>query len=331
MTRPSILCMWDLSFNARVLEPLNECADVIVAPPSREALAALLPGYDAYLASLAVQLDREIIDSASNLKLVATPSTGLDHLDVAALSARGVNLISLKTEFCLLDQITATAEMAWALLLAAVRSIPAAAAAANCGDWARDRFRGRQLSNKTIGIVGVGRLGSMVAEYAQAFRMRVLGYDRNPRKIVPGVEYVNLDTLLRESDVISLHIHATSDNVKLIDGAAFAKMKQGVTLVNTSRGSIIDECELLKALESGKVGAAGLDVVDGEWREDLSDHPLLKWARKHDNVVIAPHLGGVTFESQQMTHEFLVGKVIEWLAAHRALADDARRPTKVRI
>lgn len=314
MTRPSILCMWDLSFEPSVLNPLLDCADIVVVPPSQDALAASLPNHDAYLASLAVKLDRATIESATRLKLVATPSTGLDHLDLPALASRGIDLISLKTEFELLDQVTATAEMAWALLLAAVRRIPAAAAAASRGDWARDRFRGRQLAYKTLGIIGVGRLGSMVAEYGKAFRMRVLGCDRHPRKLVPGVEYVDLDTLLRESDVISLHIHATPDNVKLIDVAAFARMKPGVVLVNTSRGSIIDERELLKCLKSGKLAGAALDVIDGEWRDDLASHPLVEWSREHDNLVIVPHLGGVTFESQRMTHEFVVDKVIDWVS-----------------
>src|SRR5690606_5212170 len=144
---------------------------------------------DVYMAALAVRLDRDMIARASRLKLVATPTTGLDHLDLDALQERGIELINIKTEFELLDRITATAEMAWALMLAAARHIPKAAAAANRGEWARDAFRGRQVAYKTLGILGVGRLGMMVAEYGKAFRMRVLGCDPAPRKKVPGVEY----------------------------------------------------------------------------------------------------------------------------------------------
>jgi D-3-phosphoglycerate dehydrogenase len=321
MVRPTILCLWDLSFGPRVLDPLSACADIVTAPASKDTLVSLLPDCDVYLASLAVQLEREAIESATRLKLIATPSTGLDHLDIAAVKAQNIDLISLKTEFGLLNKITATAEMTWALLLAAVRSIPAAAQAAKGGDWARDRFRGSQLAYKTLGILGVGRLGSMVAEYGKAFRMRVIGCDRSPRDLVPGVEYVDFDRLLHESDVISLHVHATPDNSRVLDAEAFAKMKQGVVLVNTSRGSIIDEQALLVALQSGRVAAAGLDVIDGEWRNDLISHPLIQWARRHENVVITPHLGGVTFESQYITHQFIAHRVIDWIESRRAQSE----------
>lgn len=322
--RPKILSLWDTSFSPHVLDALFEHANLVIASPTRENLESLLPDCEIYLASLAVRLDAELICAAPRLRLVATPSTGLDHLDLAALVDRGVELISLKTEYDLLDRVTATAELAWALLLASVRKIPAAAAAANRGEWARDRFRGNQLAYKTLGILGVGRLGSMVAEYGKAFRMRVLGCDRHPRRIVPGVEYVDFHRLLRESDVLSIHIHATPDNVKLFDAAAFAEMKNGMVIVNTSRGSVIDEEELLKALRSGKVAAAGLDVVDGEWRSDLIDHPLIERARTHDNVIILPHLGGVTVESQRMAHEFIVTKVNDWLTPAKPISDRAR-------
>jgi D-3-phosphoglycerate dehydrogenase len=248
---------------------------------TREALAAGFAEADAYIATLHVRLDAQIIEGAKKLRIVYTPSTGLDHLDRDALDRRGIRWYSIKEEFDLLDSITATAEMAFGLLLAAVRKIPAAAGAANRGEWARDRFRGRQLSGKTLGILGVGRLGGMMVEYGNGFRMRVLGCDTSPRKRVPGCAYVDFDTLLKESDVISVHVHLTPQNKSLIGERELSKMKEGVVIINTSRGGVIDEAALLEALRSGRIGAAGLDVIDGEWRTDLADHPLIVYARGH--------------------------------------------------
>src|SRR5262249_45005047 len=147
-----------------------------------------------------------------------------------------------------------------------------------------------------LGVLGVGRLGRMICEYGKAFRMRVLGCDLKPFDI-PGVESVDFDTLLRKSDVISIHIHLRPDNYQLFNSEAFAKMKHGVILVNTSRGDIIDEQALLVALESGRLAAFGGDVLHDEWRTDMRESPVVRYAETHDNVVITPHMGGATEKS----------------------------------
>jgi D-3-phosphoglycerate dehydrogenase / 2-oxoglutarate reductase len=312
MARPKVLCFWDPTVGEGFLGRLPEVADVEVIAPSEKVLLERLGEFDAYMASLHVRLDRKAIERASRLKVVATSTTGLDHLDMEVLNQRGVKVISIKTEFELLDKITATAELAWGLMLACVRKIPAGAAAANQGRWARDEFRGRMMSGKTLGIIGVGRLGKMVVRYGNAFGMRVLGCDTHD-VVVPGVERVSLDRLLAESDVITLHIHLTEANRGFLGRREFEKMKRGVVIINTSRGAIINEGDLLKALESGQVGAAGLDVIEGEWRTDLVDHPLIKYARTHDNVVIVPHVGGITYESQRITAEFTANKLADAL------------------
>lgn len=313
--KPRVLCCWPEELGGALLGGLPRVAAVEWAKPSRELLANRLGEFDAYLATLHVRLERGMIERAarSRLRVVATPSTGLDHLDLAALDAAGVKLVSLRGENAMLDRITSTAEQAWGLLLAAVRKIPAAHAAACRGEWARDRFRGVQLSGKTLGVLGVGRLGAMLAAYGNAFRMRVLGCDVRPASI-PGVSMVDFATLLRESDVISVHVHLTPENRGLLGEAAFAAMKPGVVIINTSRGAIVDERALLEALRSGRVSAAGLDVIDGEWRSDLAEHPLIAYARTHENLVISPHVGGVTVEAQTITHAFIADRVAELLS-----------------
>lgn len=301
MKKWRVLNTYEIGHIPECLDPLRGIADVDTLPATGEALAKALPGYDAYLAGLAVRLTRELIKASPRLRVVATSTTGTDHLDLACLQERGIPLISLKNDTEFLDRITATAEMAWALLLAVARKLPWSFEAAKQGNWARDRYRGRQLSGMTLGILGYGRLGRIVAEYGAAFRMRVLACDIREVKTAEGVERVGFDRLLRESDVLSVHVHLTPENTGLMNREAFAKMKKGAFLINTSRGAILDERAFLEALESGRLGGAGLDVIHGEWDPKLDEHPLIRYARTHENLVISPHTGGVTIEAQRMT------------------------------
>lgn len=167
-------------------------------------------------------------------------------------------------------------------------------------------------------MLGVGRLGKMVCEYGKAFRMRVLGCDVKPFDI-PGVEAVDFDTLLRESDVVSIHIHLRPENYQLFSGEAFARMKTGAILVNTSRGDILDEQALLDALESGRLAAFGADVLHNEWRADMGASPVVQYAQTHDNVVITPHMGGATAKSLWDARNFSARKLAHYLATGEEL------------
>jgi len=311
-----ILNMADLSVAPDAFAVLDGIGEVDTLPPEREVLLENIHKYDAYFATLKVRFDKEVIDRAVRLKVIATPSTGLDHIDLAYAAAKGIKVLSLKEDTAFLDTITATAELTWTLLLAVVRRIPWAFDAAKRGVWARDEFRGHQLSGKTLGILGYGRLGRIVAEYGYAFRMRVLACDVREVAAVPYVEMVDFDTLLAKSDVVSVHIHLTKENTRLINKPVFDRMKPGAALVNTSRGAIIDEPALVEALASGRLLGAGLDVIDGEWNDNLSSHPLIQYANSHDNLVITPHIGGVTLESQAMTIEHMVGKLKSHIFPH---------------
>ena len=285
----TILCMSDVSPFPEVLDPLREIGTVKVFPPDPEVLLREIADCDAYFATLYVRIDDTVMGAASRLKVIATPSTGLDHIDLDAAARRGIEIVCLKHDRAFLDRVTATAELAWTLLLACARRIPSATEAARRGEWARDRFRGHQLSEKTFGVLGYGRLGTMTARYAQAFGMRVLACDIKPFD-APGITSVDRDTLFRESDVVSIHIHLTPETTGLIGARELGLMKPGAILINTSRGAIVDEAALLDALTSGRLGGAGLDVIHGEWSETLHDHPLIRYAREHDNPVSYTHL-----------------------------------------
>lgn len=313
MRKWQVLDLSNLGHTPEIFDSLRDLADITRLAPSEAVLRKHLPEVDAYFASLKVRLTEELIAASPRLRVVATATTGLDHLDIASLKQRGIQLISMNEEIEFLGQVTATAEMAWALLLAVARKLPWGFDAAKQGVWARDRYRGHQLSGKTLGILGYGRLGRIVAEYGNAFRMRVLAHDVRPVTAPAQVQRVDRDTLLRESDFLSIHIHLTPATTNLLDRNIFAKMKPGAVLINTSRGAIVNEVDLLQALESGHLGGAGLDVIHGEWSSNLADHPLIRYARTHENLVISPHTGGVTYESEAMVCRRTAEKLADFL------------------
>ena len=331
MTPPiRVLCMWPRPLSPGLLDPLRAVASVVVHEPDAAFLAAHLGEFDVYLAALHVRVDAALAAraAAGRLRLIYTPSTGLDHLDLPALAAHGVEVRSIRTEHELLDRVTATAELALALLLAVARRLPAAHAAAVAADWARDRLRGRQLYGQTLGVVGVGRLGTMMVRMGRGLGMHVVGHDPAPRLRVPGLDYLPFDELAHCSDAISLHLHLTPENEHFVSADRIARMKPGVILINTSRGRVIDEDALLAALHRGHVGGFGADVIDGEWRTDLHAHPLLDYARRHDQVVITPHVGGVTHGSQDTVYAFVVGRVVELLRAAPGVGGRVDAPAK---
>jgi D-3-phosphoglycerate dehydrogenase len=312
MKKPTVICAADLRYASESREILERNFDVRYIRANIEVLKENLPDADAYFASLKVQLTRELMALSPGLKAIATASTGLDHIDLEAAKERGIEVLSLKEDRKLLDNITATAELAWALILCCARRICQAVETSRQGVWARDALRGHQLSNKTLGILGCGRLGTIMAQYGNAFRMRVIGHDIADVE-VPGIERVSFEQLLRQSDVLTIHIHLNEQNKNLIDRKAFEKIKPGAILVNTSRGAIINEADMIDALENETLAAAGLDVICGEWLEDLSDHPLVKYSKNHDNLIITPHVGGVTYESQDMAYSAAAQKLVECL------------------
>jgi len=313
-----VLNMGDVSEFPEVLDPLRGVAEVVSLPADAQVLRKRLGEFDAYLATLHVQVAREMLLHAGRLRVIATPSAGLDHLDLETMRERGITLLSFQSDIGFLNHVTASAEMSWGLLLAVVRRLPWAFAATCQGDWARDRFRGHQLAGKTLGVLGYGRLGRMVAQYGKAFRMRVLVCDVRPLEPGPGFERVEFHDLLAESDVLSINVDMTAENRGLMGAENLARMKRGAVLVSISPGAVIDEAALLAALEGGHLAGAGRDMIDGEWRTDLDQHPLIRYANAHENLVITPHVGGVTYESQRMAYTHTAKKLARHLETLRA-------------
>lgn len=316
--KPKLLCMVDLSLVPEALELLRKSLDVDYFPADRGLLVDTIGQYDAFWGHLELKLDKPVLDKAERLRVICTASTGTDHIDKDEAARRGIPILSITRDTALLDTFTATAECAWMLLLACRRRLRAATRHVLEGGWDGKAFCGRQLSQHTLGVLGVGRLGKMTVEFGKAFRMRVLGYDLEPIHIA-GVEAVDFDTLLRESDAVSIHIHMEPRNYNLFNDEVFAKMKDGAMLVNTSRGDIIDEAALLRALDAGKLAAFGADVLHDEWQADMGQSDVVQYARTHDNVVLTPHLGGCTDKSIIDARMFAAKKLLHFMATGEEL------------
>ncbi len=294
------------------LDVFEGIAEVDTIDADYANVLAKIGKYDAYLPSLTVPIDAAMVEAAEKLKVIGTPSTGTDHLDLQAIRASNIECFDISRELDLIRGFTATSELAFTLLLNVNRKTIPAAASIHEGKWGREEFTGFQLLGKTFGILGLGRLGTISARIANGFGMRVIAHDVRDVS-APDVEMVDFETLHREADVLSIHVHLRDDTRGMISRDVIAAMKPTAILINTSRGAIVDETALLDALESGELGGAGLDLIDGEWLNDVAGHPLVKYAAKHDNLVITPHIGGATHESIYGARVFMARKVAEYL------------------
>ena len=290
---------------------------------SAKELAAIIAGYDGMAVRSSTKVTAAVLDAARQLKVVGRAGIGVDNIDVPAATARGI--VVMNTPFG--NSIT-TAEHTIALMLALARQLPEADRSTHAGKWEKNRFMGVEVANKTLGLIGCGNIGSVVADRAQGLKMRVLAYDpflSADRAKELGVERVSLDDLLLRSDFISLHTPLTEQTRNILDADALAKAKRGVRIVNCARGGLIVEDDLLAALQSGHVAGAALDVFAVE---PAKDSPLFAMP----NVIATPHLGASTTEAQenvaiqiaeQMADFLLLGAVTNALNMASVSAEDA--------
>ncbi|HEX2025920.1 MAG TPA: phosphoglycerate dehydrogenase [Actinomycetota bacterium] len=253
-------------------------------------LAGAIEPYDALVVRSQTKVTAEVIDAARNLKVIARAGIGLDNVDVEAATRRGVMVVNAPQ-----SNVLSAAEHTMALLLALVRNVPQADQALRAKRWARERFQGVELHGKTLGVIGLGRVGTMVAQRALAFGMRLIAFDpyvSRERARSLAIELMpDLGALLVQSDIVTIHLPRTAETEALIGPRELSLMKEGARLVNTSRGGIVDEAALEEALRSGRLAGAALDVFADE---PATDHPLFSLP----NVVVTPHLGAATAEAQ---------------------------------
>ena len=291
----------------------------------KDALQAVIADYDGLAIRSATKVSPKLIEAAKKLKVIGRAGIGVDNVDIPSATARGI--IVMNTPFG--NSIT-TAEHAIAMMMALARQIPEANASTHAGKWEKNRFMGVELFNKTLGVVGCGNIGSIVADRAIGLKMKVIAYDpflSPERAIQIGVEKVELDELFKRADFITLHTPLTDKTRGIVNEAAFAKMKKDVRIINCARGGLIDEDALVAALKAGHVAGAALDVFE---KEPASRHALFGM----ENVVATPHLGASTSEAQenvavqiaeQMADYLISGAVTNALNMPSITADEAPR------
>lgn len=292
--------MQESRFTVLIADPLAPAAEEVlrsdpgvdlrrVAGARRAELIEAVGAADALIVRSATKVDRGVIEAASRLKVIGRAGVGTDNIDVETARERGIEVVNTPTA-----NIHSACEHAIALLLACARNIPAANASTKRGAWERSRFQGVEIFGKTLGVVGFGRVGQLVAERMRAFGTDVIAYDPYPNEDAArrlGVRFVSLEELMATADFVTIHTPKTPQTAGLISSALLGGAKPGQILVNAARGGVVDEHALVDALRNGPMRAAGLDVFE---QEPPEDSPLLKL----DNVVLTPHLGASTSEAQ---------------------------------
>jgi D-3-phosphoglycerate dehydrogenase len=279
--------------------------EVVYKPGLKEAeLAATIPGFDGLVIRSGSKVTAKVIEAAKGLKVIGRAGIGVDNVDVPAASHHGIVVMNTPT-----GNAVTTAEHALALLFSLARRTPQATSSMKGGKWEKNKFQGRELAGKTLGVIGLGNIGRIVADRAKGLRMNVIAFDpvvAPERASALGVELVTLDQIWARADAITVHTPLTSETKGIVNDETIGKMKKGILLVNCARGGIYDEAALLRGLESGKIGGVALDVFVEEPPGQL---PLLG----RDDVICTPHLGASTEEAQERVALEIAEQVVQYL------------------
>ncbi|HUN56570.1 MAG TPA: phosphoglycerate dehydrogenase [Candidatus Binataceae bacterium] len=268
-------------------------------------LASIIAPYDALIIRSATRVTREVVDNANSLRVIGRAGVGVDNVDLDSATRRGIVVMNSPQG----NSVT-TAEHTISMMMALARHIPSANAAIKAGRWDRSKFTGVEVNHKTLGIIGLGNIGRIVADRAHGLKMKVIGFDpilTAEAASKAGIELVDLETLYGTADFITVHAPLTEETRGLVNARAFAIMKKGVRIINCARGGIVDETALLEALKSGQAAGAALDVFVEE--PPPADHPLLKL----DNLIATPHLGAATGEAQVQVAVDIAHQIADFL------------------
>ncbi len=289
----------------QILKSAKNIEAVIYNKLSKDELMKIVADFDALAVRSATKVTAEVMDAAKKLKIVGRAGIGVDNIDVSAATKRGIVVMNTPG-----GNTVTTAEHTIAMMMAVTRKIPAATMSMKAGKWEKNAFMGRELYNKTLGVLGLGNIGSIVADRAKGLKMNVIAYDPfiNPEVAAKkGVELVSLDELFKRSHYITIHVPLLEETKNLINKENIAKMKDGVFIINCARGGIVNEKDLYEAMVSGKVAGAAFDVFEQE--PTPPDNPLLSL----DNFVCTPHLGASTEEAQVNVSIAVAEQIIDFL------------------
>lgn len=310
MTR-KILITAPAYFDESAIALFQQLGEVNIQELSREELLQQIAEYEVLAIRVDTKVDKTLINAAKNLKVIATGTTGINHIDTEYAKEKGIEVISLQGA-----NTTATAEHALALLLSIVRKIPAAHASITSGRWNRAAFIGTELRGKKLGIVGFGRIGRDISKLAQAFGMHILAYDpflQNEVFLQNQVTRItSLDQIFSDADFLTLHLLLNEETKNLVNKQKLGLMKPSAVLINCSRGEVVSEDDLLKALQQKQIAGAALDVFVSEPLQQ--DSPLFHYAQKNDNLILTPHIAGSTQEAVREAGFFVATKTVEFLS-----------------
>lgn len=299
-------------FSQEVLNELNSKFNLTVGECEQDELKDIFETCDVFWFRLGFQINESVVSEKTTCKFIATPVTGIDHIDEELCEKYGIKIVCLRGETEFLKEVRATAEHTLLLTLSVMRNVAPAIQNVLKGSWQRDLFRGNEIYKKTVGIIGYGRLGRIVADYFHAFGSTVGYFDTQAKDSPEHIHvYSDVQTLVEKSDIISIHIPYNKTTHHLYGDSFFKNFNSKKWLINTSRGGVIDEASMLRCLKSGNIAGAAVDVLYGE--PEIADHPLVHYAQQHRNLVISPHIGGCTFESFEKTETFILNKLYNLL------------------
>lgn len=303
---------------ADVLEGLQSFGSVRCEDVPVGELAARIGDANVLWTRLRHRVDAEVLAAASALRVVATPTTGLTHLDLRALEERNIGVVCLKGDLEFLQSIRATTEHTLALILGLLRQLPAAVSHVVEGHWNRDMFRGRELAGATVVVLGYGRIGRQVAALVQAFRAHVIVVDIDAAAQADardaGFTVLPLIDAVAQADILSIHLDVRDSTRGLVNTGVLSAMPRGAFLVNTARGEVVDEAALMAALDSGQLGGVAVDVLTNEEAAGMGSHALVRCAVQHPRVLVTPHIGGNTLESRDRAERRLATHLARHLA-----------------
>jgi len=296
-----ILCITPIKHLTGVYEYLDSFGQVDYKPELK-TIDFELCGYDVLFCNPNKQnykLDETTLNNFNGT--ILTASTGLNHIDIDYCNENDIKVLSLTNDYDLINDLPSTAELAFGLMLSILRNIPNGFDDVKKGGWDYDKFMGHQLKGKTIGIIGYGRLGKMMKKYCEAFGMITIIDD-------PYEGYNNLDLLLGESDIISLHVHANKETHHMFDKKLLVCMKKNSYIINTSRGEIVNEQDIVQSLRDGQIKGYAADVIEDEYG-NRKNSPILNGVKEELNIIVTPHVGGMTWEGQQKAYMWSIGKL----------------------
>ena len=306
-----IVCITPIKHLDGVYEQISSFGELIYRPSiTKTELNKLLIETSAYYLFTNPNKQNFILDEEvlkyTNVKVINTASTGLNHIDMDYCKSNNIKVWSLKEDYELINDLPSTSELAFGLMMSLLRNIPKSFHSVKDGNWDYEPYIGHQIKGKTIGVIGYGRLGKIMCRLFDGWGVNLLGYD--PNVFVTTARGVPMDKLLEKSDVVFLHVHVTDETRGMVDEEFLSYMKEGSYLINTSRGELVDEEAIIESIKCGHLKGYGTDVIKDEFG-DVHNSKLVEFSiNPNNNVIITPHIGGMTIEGQTKAYNWAIRK-----------------------